>query len=194
MRQVLAADLGCTEVLEAGSLPDALALVPQAHPLDLIIVDLNMPGVENAGSIGAMCDAAPEAKVVVLSASEARFNMIEALSAGIDGYVPKSLPASEIIAALRQILNDSIYVPRLARHEAEEEGMRRLRCGVGLSSLTDRQREVLGQLMLGKSSKEIGRALKLAEATVKIHLAAIYRVLGVRSRGAAIAKVSAAAR
>lgn len=194
LRQMLAIDLGCDEVLEAATLQEALALATQAQALDLVIVDLNMPGVESPQSAAALCEARPEAKVVVLSASEARLNMLEALSAGVDGYVPKSLPAAEIAAALRQVLNDSVYVPRFGRRDDGDCDLWRMQRSAGISSLTERQRDVLGQLMLGKSSKEIGRALNLAEATVKIHLAAIYRALGVRSRGAAIAKVSGASR
>jgi DNA-binding NarL/FixJ family response regulator len=157
-------------------------------------MDLNMPGVDGAESIATLCDLAPDAKVVVLSASEDRLDVLDVLSAGIDGYIRKSLPSAEIVQSLRDVLDGRVCVPvsLMRRHGRNGASLTETRDGAGLSSMTARQRDVLEHLMLGKSSKEIGRALGLAEGTVKIHLSAIYRALGARSRGEAIAKVAGA--
>jgi DNA-binding NarL/FixJ family response regulator len=196
LHQLLIHDLGCGEVLEAGNLPDALELIERERPIDISILDLWMPGMDGIDGIAAMCSAAAGMRVVIMSASEARLTIFDALSAGIDGYVPKTLPVVEIVLALRHVLSGHIYVPKLsARDDQGDARMQRLlRGGAGLEGLTERQRDVLGELLSGKSSKEIGRTLGMAEATVKIHLAAIYRALGVHSRSAAIARVSAKAR
>ena len=111
-----------------------------------------------------------------------------AISAGVHGYIPKSLPSAEIANAIRTILDGGIYVPpALGRREPDTA----VRSNEALEAdkLTSRQKEVLAELLKGRASKEIARTLDIAEGTVKIHLAAIYRALGVRTRAEAIARL-----
>jgi DNA-binding NarL/FixJ family response regulator len=129
-----------------------------------------------------------------MSGSEAKDDVLGSLSAGADGYLPKSLPVSEMIAAVRQVLAGAVYVPRALTRRGVEAPPRPARMLPGTENLTARQREVLDQLSLGRSSKEIARALGVAEGTVKIHLAAIYRALGVRTRAEAISRMIGPAR
>jgi DNA-binding NarL/FixJ family response regulator len=100
------------------------------------------------------------------------------------------LSASQIEAALRDVLGGRIYAPAALGQRMpitpEPQPV-----PTSVEGLTTRQRDVLSQLMKGQSSKEIARALSIAEGTVKIHLAAIYRTVGVRTRAEAIAKLSA---
>ena len=78
---------------------------------DLILVDLRMPGMSGAEALAALRDGFPDAKVAVVSAWEERAEIIAALSAGVHGYIPKSLPSAEIAAAIRSILDGQIFVP-----------------------------------------------------------------------------------
>jgi DNA-binding NarL/FixJ family response regulator len=112
----------------------------------------------------------------------------------VNGYIPKSLNAGEIASALRDVMNGSTYVPlsvtrrdALAPYFSENVQFR-----PEDFDLTERQRHVLDELLHGKSSKEIGRALDITESTVKIHLAALYRTLRVKTRSEAIAKMKRA--
>ncbi|MGE0829630.1 MAG: response regulator [Hyphomonadaceae bacterium] len=192
VKQLLTEEFEDIVVLEAGGLDEALERLLEHAPVDLLVMDLNMPGVEGMDSIAALSDAYPDAKLVVLSASEDRRDVLDALGAGINGYIPKSLSAGEIAAALRDVLDGRVFVPRAIARRGEAVPPRaKAAPPAGLDNLTERQRHVLDELMFGKSSKEIARALDVAEGTVKIHLAAIYRALGVKSRAEAIAKVSA---
>lgn len=191
MRRVLEDALDFTDVRQAHSLDAGLEMLSDGAPPDLILVDLNMPGSDGPDSLVALVDAFPESNIVVMSASEAKEDVLGSLSAGVDGYVPKSFAVPEMIAALQQVMDGSTFVPRgLARRGVEGNAKAKSPLD-GLDNLTVRQREVMEQLLLGQSSKEIARALGVAEGTVKIHLAALYRVLGVNSRAAAISTLMA---
>lgn len=191
IRQLVAQEFPDAGVTEAGSFDDLMDAVPLDSSPDLFVLDLHMPGVDGIESLAALIDIFPRAKMVIMSACEGRREIGLALAAGIDGYIPKSLQADEILLALRSVMGGATYVPlSITRRTAMAQA------GVGETAvrledlaLTERQRHVLDELMLGKTSKEIGRALDITENTVKIHLAALYRTLGVKTRFEAIAKV-----
>jgi DNA-binding NarL/FixJ family response regulator len=130
----------------------------------------------------------PDAQVVVLSASDSRKDILEALSAGAHGYIVKNQNMSQLVERLRHVLSGEIYVPAVLAEllpgpvEATE-----LNSQPEQKALSSRQREVLKGLIEGKSNKEIARALNVAEGTVKIHLAALFRVLGATNRAHAVA-------
>ncbi len=191
MRQLLVDVLHAEEVREAESMDRALEILTNEGAGDLVLVDWRMPGMSGAESLAALRDGFPEAKVAVISAWEDRSDILAALGAGVHGYIPKSLSSTQIAAALQGILEGRIFVPpAMGKREGMGDGG-----GSGVSKLdqdklTLRQRDVLQELLKGQASKEIARTLDIAEGTVKIHLAAIYRALGVRTRAEAIAKMS----
>lgn len=189
--RLLRESLGFTEALEAPDLESALDLLAEAGEIDLIVADLNLPGSSGPEALGALVEGFPSARIVVISGSEAKEDVLGCLAAGVDGYIPKSLSVAEMTAALSQVMNGGMFVPRAITRRGVDPAPRAPRNIQGLQHLTPRQREVLEQLLLGRSSKEIARALIVAEGTVKIHLAAIYRALGVRTRAEAIAKLMA---
>ncbi|WP_395645035.1 response regulator [Terricaulis sp.] len=192
LRQLVIDELGAEEVREAETLDQAIESLTADGAGDLILVDLRMPGMSGAEALAALRDGFPDAKVAVVSAWEERAEIFAALGAGVHGYIPKSLPSSEIAAALKSILAGGIFVPAAI---GKREPGAPVEPGVTTSSITSgdkltlRQKEVLNELLKGHSSKEIARTLSIAEGTVKIHLAAIYRALGVRTRAEAIAKL-----
>lgn len=189
LKQLVVDRLGADHVREADSLDKAIELLTNEGAGDLILVDLRMPGMNGAESLAALRDGFPLAKIAVVSAWEERADILAALGAGVNGYVPKSLSSSEITAALRSILEGRIYVPpAIGRREPGASAMGPPDGGFAPDKLTLRQKEVLNELLKGQASKEIARTLDIAEGTVKIHLAAIYRALGVRTRAEAIAK------
>lgn len=188
LRQLLVDALGAADVREAETLDQAIEILTNEGAGDLILVDLRMPGMSGVEALAALRDGFPDAKVAVVSAWEERADIIAALSAGVHGYIPKSLSSSEIAAAIRGVLDGQIFVPP-ALGRRESTAPRPSSAPVGSDKLTIRQREVLNELLKGQASKEIARSLDIAEGTVKIHLAAIYRALGVRTRAEAIAKL-----
>jgi DNA-binding NarL/FixJ family response regulator len=188
LRQLLidAVDIG--EVREAETLDQAIDILTNEGAGDLVLVDMRMPGMSGAEALSALRDGFPEAKVAVVSALEGRADIIAALGAGVHGYIPKSLPSAEIANAIRTILDGGIYVPPALGRRDPDTAVRSNEA-LEADKLTSRQKEVLAELLKGRASKEIARTLDIAEGTVKIHLAAIYRALGVRTRAEAIARL-----
>jgi DNA-binding NarL/FixJ family response regulator len=193
LKQLLHDLLEVEDVREAETLDQAIEILTNEGAGDLVLVDLNMPGMSGPEALAAQRDGFPDAKVAVVSAWDGRAEIIAALSAGVHGYIPKSMSSHEIAGAIRSILDGQIFVPpALGKRESTEAAPRMAASqieSVGGEKLTVRQKEVLNELLKGRASKEIARALEIAEGTVKIHLAAIYRALGVRTRAEAIAKL-----
>src|SRR5262249_51646674 len=154
----------------------------------LTILDLRMPGLTGPEEIARIRLLRPGAQVVVLSASDAREDILKALSAGAHGYIVKSQNTDELIDRLRRILAGEIHVPPVLADlppEREHESNRSPR--LAPKPLSSRQLQVLRGLVEGKSNKEIARVLNVAEGTVKIHLTALFRVLGATNRAHAAA-------
>jgi DNA-binding NarL/FixJ family response regulator len=171
---------------EAGDLDGALEQLASEKAIDLVLIDLRMPGLAGPESLAALREGYPDSKIIVVSASESKDDILAALGAGVHGYVPKTLPSKSIRAAIENVLNGGVYVPAQVTERSAPQPSRRGLDG-NQPHLTARQNEVLEALATGASNKEIARKLNLTEGTVKIHLAAIYRQISVKSRGEAIA-------
>jgi DNA-binding NarL/FixJ family response regulator len=190
MKQLLVDVLNAEEVREAETMDRALEILTSEGAGDLVLVDWRMPGMSGAESLAALRDGFPEAKVAVISAWEERADILSALGAGVHGYIPKSLPSAQIATALQGILEGRIFVPAAIGKRDGADAPASSAKRLDQDKLTLRQRDVLQELLKGQSSKEIARTLDIAEGTVKIHLAAIYRALGVRTRAEAIARMN----
>jgi DNA-binding NarL/FixJ family response regulator len=162
-------------LLQAADCQRALEL-GEAHPdLDLVLLDLNMPGMSGFEALERFCNRFPALPVVILSASTRRTDMQHALDLGAMGFVPKGATGRQMIQALRLVLAGSVYVPPALVCASNESAPRQPR-------LTGRQKDVLLLLAKGHTNKEIARALDLAEATVKMHVTAIIKLLEVGNR------------
>lgn len=164
-------------VLEAAGLPEAVQQAERNADADLLLLDLSMPGMEGVESVQDLLHRFPGIPIVILSATESRPLVEALLDIGVAGFIPKSSSSQIMFSALRLVLSGGIYIPPqlLSSHADVPDGS-------VLSRLTERQREVLCLLSEGKSNKQICRDLDLSEGTVKVHLNAIYRVLGVANR------------
>ncbi|SOD93681.1 two component transcriptional regulator, LuxR family [Caenispirillum bisanense] len=167
----------------------AMAAVCEDDGLELVLLDLNMPGMNGFNGLIALRNQVPMVPIVVVSASETAETAGQVLTFGASGFLPKSLSKGEMAAALRRVLDGDVYLPP----ELEAE----LETGGGLSAadralveqlgaLTHQQRKVLEMLVAGKSNKVIAYELDIAESTVKAHVSAILRKLGVTSRTQAV--------
>lgn len=166
-------------ILEAPDFTRAMQCLPENTDLDLVLLDLNMPGTDGFSALAAFSEQYPALPVVILSASSQRSDIQRALDAGAMGYIPKDTTSSIMLNALRIILSGSVYVPPdYAQHEAKDEQANR----GNTHPLTPRQQQVLRLLVEGISNKEIATQLDLAEATVKMHVTAIFKTLGVTNR------------
>jgi len=186
LAQLLRRHLKVKKFLEAGCFAEAMEHL-QNKDLTLAIVDLRMPGLAGPKGIAQMRQRRPEAQIVVLSASDCREDILGALAAGVHGYIVKSQQTNQLIDRLRYILSGEIYVPPILAELAETGPTPEVGRVQPMQSLSHRQRQVLMGLVEGKSNKEIAQALNVAEGTVKMHLAALFRVLGATNRAHAVA-------
>lgn len=175
---------------DAASLPEALAVAQQAPPLDLVLLDMNLPGPSRLDALASVKAAIEGAAIVVISAEEDPALIMRTIEAGAAGYIPKSTDPLVTINALRIVLAHGIYLPPVAlRQAALADGQARPAWPGGLPELSERQRAVLRRLLQGKANKVIARELDIAEGTVKAHLWSVYQVLGVTSRVQAMCRV-----
>jgi DNA-binding NarL/FixJ family response regulator len=163
-----------------------------AHPdIDLVLLDLALPGMGGLGLIGALHQRFPSLPVVVLSALEDPENVRNAIGAGAMGFVPKSAQTRVLIEVLQQVLEGNVSVPDSLASAAPPSGSAPGgSAGAGgepdVALLTIRQLEVLSRLCQGKTNKQIATELGLSEKTVKAHVTAIFKVLGVVNRTQAV--------
>jgi len=175
-------------VLLAEGGPQGLDL-GQRHPdLDLVILDLAMPGSDGFAMLQEFGRLLPQLPVVVVSSSEDPRDVRRALASGALGYIPKSAPPRTILAAVRFVLSGNVYVPALlAQNPASAQAAADDSARKSVASLTRRQIDVLRLLREGRSNKEIGRTLGLSEKTVKVHVTALFKALNVANRTQAAA-------
>ena len=176
--QHLRNDLKAKKFLEATSFTESIKLLKHKD-VTLVILDLGMSGMSSPKDIARMRSLRPDVLVVVLSASDHREDILEALSAGVHGYIVKS--QEDLIGHLRYILSGEVYVPPILAEQANRSSL------PDEWALTTRQRQVLEGLVAGKSNKEIAQALNVAVGTVKMHLATLFRLLGADNRAHAAA-------
>ena len=188
VRQVLAQLEAAVEIIDAHDYPSLFAKTATHPDLDLALVDLNMPGFVGMQGITQYRSRFPDIPLVVLSASEASHDIRGALEAGALGYIPKAASTGVMLAALRQVLAGDMYVPACLG-----EGNSGLHAVAGGdfaalqdSGLTARQLEVARLLAQGCANKAIAGMLAMSESTVKVHIAAIFRALGVSNRTEAV--------
>lgn len=183
------------QILEASDYGEALEIAEREESIDLILVDLLMPGTDGFSGISSLRDHAGAAPIIVVSARENPTDVQAALDNGAMGYLPKSSSSEVMLNAIRLVLAGGMYLPpallghhggnQPADHLETSFGQPRLSAQVA-RSLTRRQRDVMRLLALGRSNKAIAEELKLAEGTVKVHVSAIFKALNVTNRTEAV--------
>lgn len=192
LASILTGHLGFDGVHQAGSLDEALETLAEKPDVRFALFDLAMPGMESAASLSAVRECFPEVLTVVVSGSTDREDVFLALRAGVHGFVPKGTSVEALIQALGMVFNGFVYVPAFVTRVPGEGAPTapaawREAARDPTAALTPRQRQVLDLIVAGQSNKEIARSLALGEGTVKIHVAALLKALGVANRSAAAA-------
>lgn len=182
IRMILDATVDFEVVAEASDGAEAVSAARALAP-DLCLLDVRMPqvtGVEAARSIRGW----PEPPVVVmLTTFPDDEYLVAASEAGAAGYLLKSMPPEQILASLRAVMTGQVILaPMMIERLVRQVGDRLTSKDPRLDALTDKEHEVLALISRGKSNQEIGRDLFISEGTVKTHVAAILRKLGVRDR------------
>ncbi len=156
---------------------EAIDVTAATNP-DVVIMDLSMPNLDGVEATRRIASTHPSSRVLVLTSFSDRTRIMDALSAGADGYLLKHSDPEEIAAAIRSVhLGDAPLDPKAARALLESR-----RTEPESASLTEREREVLGLVQQGLANKQIARRLGISERTVKAHLTSVFATLGVSDR------------
>ena len=184
LRQIIGLSFPEAEILEAGTLEELTAEL-DGTDIDLVLLDLAMPGARGLSGLMYLRAQHPSVPVVIVSATEDPAAVRRCLGLGASGFIPKSLGAEAIRDAIRHILAGEIWTPpELALDTPDEPETADLIAR--LATLTPQQVRVLMMLSEGLLNKQIAYALGVSEATVKAHVSAILQKLGVDSRTQAV--------
>ncbi len=176
-----------SEVTEAASLQEAETLIANQTAFDLALFDLLMPGMKGPMTLAPLRSRHPNLKIAIVAASESKNDVLDTVAAGLSGFIPKTLPRDEFIAALSMIVAGQIYVPgHMLRLEQKPEAAPIAPVGdlrrSAVAALTPRQKDVLECVRKGMSNREIGDQLGISIGTVKIHIATLLAAMKVSNR------------
>ena len=177
-----------TTMLEAGDFNQAMAALGGDEEIDLLLLDLSMPGASGLSALVAVRAAYPAVPVVIVSATDDPSTVRRALDLGASGFISKSADTETIRQSVQDVLNGEIAVPDIdlgSEHDPEVEDLiNRIR------TLTPQQARVLGMLAEGLLNKQIAYELSVSEATIKAHVSAVLQKLNVDSRTQAVIRLS----
>lgn len=178
IRRILESQSRFAVIAEAQNGTETIAALAQ-HPTDVLVLDLNMDGLEGIEVLKRSKATYPELKVVILTMHAGREYVSRAIAEGADGYLLKDSAVQDLAAALDTVVGGGTYFSPQIQHTMAEmvrDGQRQ-----GLQGLTDREREVLTLIARGLSTKEIASTLDIGARTVETHRANLMRKLGVKS-------------
>jgi two-component system nitrate/nitrite response regulator NarL len=179
---LLASDPSLEVTGQAGDAGEAVRLAAALQP-HVILLDNHLPGVTGIQALPGLREAAPQARLLMLTVSEDSDDLQAALRAGAHGYLLKTVEGEQLVDAIRRCLQGeaTISAEMTGKLVAAFQNAVPARSEDG-AQLSAREQEVLQQIARGASNKEIARALEIAESTVKIHVQHILRKLGLSSR------------
>jgi DNA-binding NarL/FixJ family response regulator len=172
---------------EAEDFEGVVNAVTSHTDIDLILLDISMPGMKGIKNIVDLKALAPDIPIAILSAHNDPSLIKEALSLGADGYISKTSKTAIMLSAIRLILDGEMYIPSLYLESNNTQTKNDINLNSTLDKLTPRQREVYGLMRTGASNKEIARQIGCTDSTVKAHVTMILKALSVTSRAKACA-------
>jgi DNA-binding NarL/FixJ family response regulator len=185
LREAVAGLLDRVDIAEAGTFDEVAGLLDRGSDVDLILLDLKMPGVRGFSGLMYMRAQYPSVPVVVVSANDDPSAIRRCMEFGASGFIPKTLGVEAMRSAIRDVLEGGLWTPPdvdLAAGSDAETGELMAR----MATLTPQQVRVLMMLSEGLLNKQIAYQLGVSEATVKAHVSAILQKLGVESRTQAV--------
>ena len=171
-------------VTPAGTFEEASAAIAAQPDVDLVILDLDMPGMQGLAGVAALRGLYPAAPLVIVSATKNPAAMRQAVEMGAAGFIPKSAPMEQIVASLRGAMEGEVVLPAGAGDGALPS--QDIDLAARAASLTPQQHRVFALMAEGKPNKIIAFDMQIGEATVKAHVTEILRKMGVHSRSQAI--------
>jgi len=185
LREAVAGMLERVDIAEAGTFEEAADLLERGGEVDLILLDLKMPGVRGFSGLMYMRAQYPSVPVVVVSANDDPAAIRRCMEFGASGFIPKTLGIEAMRGAIKRVLDGGVWTPPdvdlSSGSDAESADLM-----ARMATLTPQQVRVLMMLSEGLLNKQIAYQLSVSEATVKAHVSAILQKLGVESRTQAV--------
>jgi len=176
-----------SQITTSSSLEETVQALKESTELDLLFLDLNMPGSEDLFGLISVRRNFPEVPVVIVSGWQDQRIIARAIGHGAGGFIPKSLPTETIVDAVKKILNGEHWTPLDPAHlEVSAPDEDELDIAHRISTLTTQQHKVLAALKGGQLNKQIANDLGITEATIKAHISAILKKLQVANRTQAV--------
>ena len=189
LRQAVASVVTSAKIDEAGSFEELTALLDQDSDVDLVLLDLTMPGISGFSGLIYLRAQFPAIPVVIVSASDDGGTIRQSLDFGASGFIPKRFGVETLRDAIMKVLDGDVWVPADTDLSSQTDPeLARLRDS--LVTLTPQQVRVLMMLSQGLLNKQIAYELGVSEATIKAHVSAILQKLGVESRTQAVIAAS----
>lgn len=173
------------DIFGAKDAEEAARILENDDDLDLMLLDLMLPGTSGMTFLGVTRKRHPHIPVVILSAQDDVDTVARAVRTGAAGFVSKASPTTVLLDALRDVLAGDVWLPPEYRELTERRG-KRPRNVIERYNLTKSQARVLDLLAEGKTNREIGELLDVTEGTVKIHVSAIFKAMDVTNRSQAL--------
>lgn len=174
------------QVITAEDLTTTIAALEETPDIDLVLLDLNMPGIQGFSGLIFLRGQYPVIPVIIVSANESIDTIRRSISLGASGFIPKSSGTDEMKAAIQVVLDGGLWVPNEKALESNQQDDELLEIASRLATLTPQQMRVLMMLKEGLLNKQIAYELTVSEATVKAHVSAILQKLDVNSRTLAV--------
>lgn len=174
--------LPAAQVHTADSVTSLFAVIAEFPDADLLLIDLHMPGAQGFSALAHIRGQYPGLPIIVVSMHEEARIMQRALTHGASAYIPKSAPAGEIVAAIESVLRGDVWVPRDMFGAPAGPSALEIAAAARVATLTPHQFRVMTMLSDGMLNKQIAFDLNVSEATIKAHMTAIMRKLGVNNR------------
>jgi DNA-binding NarL/FixJ family response regulator len=189
LREAISGLLANADIAEAGSFDEVSGLIEHGGDVDLVLLDLTMPGVRGLSGLLYLRAQYPSVPVVIVSANDDAAVIRRCMQFGASGFIPKTLAVDAIRDAIAKVLAGGLWVPRdVELDRGADADIADL--ASRLATLTPQQVRVLMMVSEGLPNKQIAHALGVSEATVKAHVSAILQKLGVESRTQAVIAVA----
>ncbi|MGQ8363755.1 response regulator transcription factor [Glaciecola sp. 1036] len=168
--------------LESDSFSSTLSVIRNNRRLNLVLLDLNMPGCENYYGLLRIKESYPNLPVAVVSASDSIDVISQVLEFGADAFIPKTTPTSDLIVAVKTVLDGEKWIPDEIQSKLVDVDNNTMKVAQMVRELTPKQFQVLRYIKQGMMNKQIADQLNVTEATIKAHISMIFKRLNVKSR------------
>lgn len=190
IKEALEAEQGETRFLEANSFESLQELVDRNKEVDLVLLDLHMPGVSGFAGLVYLCKRYPSVPVIIISANEDPVVIQRAIEHGAAGFIPKSSSIDTITNAIASVLMGEIWTPAFTQSDLPGKNVSETELAERMAQLTPQQFKVLMMMSQGLLNKQIAFELAVSEATIKAHVTAIMHKLDVNNRTQAVLAAS----